>query len=498
MQKLIILLVSGVLLVGCSETPPPEGTSPTSPNLTFELSSLREDPELCKIQEDSRMRKPGDPITDFGSEKEIQGRYSGNATAFPFSPTVLPVTGELNVAMVLVDWADFVGTDDDYEFYELNAQLLSDFYWMASEGKLKVNVEISETWFRIPGSYTNFAMTVEEEGQSYDQRPKKQVLYDAVVAASDADTDYSDIQVVIPAWPRGKTISEQGPHEFNFNWNAVMNTDEKEIYDIAGAGNWFLNHTEFSKGPWIYYAHEMGHMLGIPHQANEEQEFKDGTYERDESWWASNPINGFDIMGNQDGAIKTLSAWLRWLPGWLDDDQVTCIAEDSIVDEYFALNPINELNGENEALIIKLSETMVLVVESRRWDERFDRPIIHSRDGLVVYTVDATKASAQGSQTILSPRDITSWVEVGHWRHSEELDGNFCQGDAVDVSNIRIENVSSREGVDFVRVTKTESYVDPSPPLAGSRIGSVNEINNDCVRGPGADFQYQESLGLFD
>ena len=516
MRKLLALLLSGGLLVGCANatTPEPSSTSsePEQSSIdaeisdeseqtqapTFVLSSLREDPELCKIQEDSRIRNPGDPIVEFASRAEIQGDYNGNATAFPFAPTVLPVSGELNVAMVLVDWEDLVGKEVDYAFYTLNAQLLSDFYWMVSEGKLKVNVEISKSWFRIPGSYADYAMTVEEEGQSYNKRPKKQALYDAIVAASDDETDYSDVHVVLPAWPRGQTISEQGPHEFNFNWNAYMDTNEKRIYDIAGAGNWFLNNTQFSKGPWVYYAHEMGHMLGIPHQANEEQEFKDGTYERNESWWATNPINGFDIMGNQDGAIKTLSAWLRWLPGWLNDDQIICVEESSIVDEYFALNPLNEMNGDNEALIIKLSDTMVLVVESRRWDKRFDRPIIHSRDGLVVYTVDATKASAQGNQTILSPREITNWVEVGHWRHSEELDGNFCEGDALNVSNIRIENVSSQDGVDYVRVSKTDSYVDPAPPLAGTLIGSVNQINDGCVWGPGADYEYQKSLGLFD
>lgn len=477
------ILVDGEIYWGTKtyvgKTPPPS-----------ELSSLAMDPNICKIRENSRYRPIGTKVDDYTGLSQIRGRYKGNATAFPFAPTVLPTTGVLNVAMVLVDWEDHPGNQVDYDFYKLNADLLSEFYYMASEGKLEVRVHMSEGWFRIPGSFSDYAMTVEEEGQRFDERPKKQILYDAIVAASDADTDYTDIQVVIPAWPRGKTISEQGPHEFNFDWNAAMYTQERVIYDIAGAGDWFLNHTEFGAGPWFYYVHEMGHMLGIPHQSSEEQEFKNGTYERENSWWAQNPLNGFDVMANQDGAIKTLTAWLRWLPGWLDDDQVICVTADSIEDELFRLSPINEIGGSTEAVVVKLSDSMVIVIESRRWDERFDRPIIHSRDGIIAYTVDATKGSAQANQTILSPRNITNWLEVMHWRHSEELDGNFCEGDSVEVANLRITAERIGNGVDYVRISKTDNYVDPTPPKAGTAFGQVNTISNGCVFGPGADFQY--------
>lgn len=203
-------------------------------------------------------------------------------------------------------------------------------------------------------------------------------------------------------------------------------------------------------------------------------------------------MNGFEIMAGQDGAIKTLSAWLRWLPGWLDDDQITCIEETDVHNELYALNPINEIDGSKEALVIKLSDTKVIVVESRRWDERFDRPIIHSRDGIIAYTVDSTLASAQGNQALLSPRDITNWVEVQHWRSSSEMDANFCEGDSVDVAGINIKLESSQKGVDYVRVQKTNKYVDPEAPEAGTARGEVNRISNGCVYGPGADRRYFE------
>ena len=468
------------------ETPEPA----PEPAPEFQLSKLSEDPQMCKIQEDSRMRNPGMANPDYIGQEEIRGRYNGNATAFPFAPTVLPTTGKIIAQMVLVDWEDLPGNQTDYDYYKKSAELTEEFWFMASEGKLEVEVRMTDWFLRIPGSYEDFYMTKEEEGQRYDFRPKKQNLYDAVSEVSDELIDYTDVSVVFPGWPRGKTVSGFGPHEFNFDWNAAFYSEERDIYDITGAGDWHINNEEYFEGPWINYVHEMGHMLGIPHQTHTGELYRDGTYTRKESWWKENPINGFEIMANQDGAIRTLTAWLRWLPGWLDDDQVTCITEDSVEDEIFALSPINEIGGEKEALIIKLSETMVVVVESRRWDERFDRPIVHERDGIIAYTVDATMAAAQGNQALLSPRDITKYLEVTHHRHSEEMDGNFCQGDSVDIANIRITAEHIGDGIDHVRVSKTENYVEPYTPAAGSTESSVNRIDDGCVYGPGADWEY--------
>jgi hypothetical protein len=187
-------------------------------------------------------------------------------------------------------------------------------------------------------------------------------------------------------------------------------------------------------------------------------------------------------MGNQDGAVKTVSSWLRWLAGWLDDEQVVCVTEESIEDEYFKLNPLNDISGGLESLVIRLDETTAVVVESRRFDARFDRRIPHSRDGLVVYVVDATLASAQGSMMLLSPRDITKYVEVEHWRSSQEMDGNLCQGDSVAVSWLRIEAAAIQDGGDYVRVSRNDEWVDWTPPqVQETEIVETVSVSDGCV-----------------
>jgi M6 family metalloprotease-like protein len=404
------------------------------------------DSSICKIEENSRARKIGDPVPNFLGEADIMGRYKGNATAFPFAPTALPIMGEIDVALIYVDWADNPGNKIDYDYYQEQVKFFDDFYWMASENKLEMKVQTSDKWFRIDGSYEDFTLTFEEEAQR-GEAPKKQVFYDAAVAASDPEFDFTDIEIVFFAFPRGKSVFfHGGPHEFNFDWNGYLKTEERDIYDTTAPGDWFLN-SGGDEPPWVNYVHEVGHMLGIPHQANEDNQ-------REDRLWLQNPINGYEIMANQGGATRTMSSWLRWLAGWLDDEQVACTTKATIEDEFYELTPINNVSGEKESLVIKLSDTKALVVESRRFDTYFDRPSPNNKNGLLVYTVDATKGSAQGNQALLSPRDITKYLVEPMWRTSSELDAMFFQGDSVVFEGIKIEAYSIGKNSDVVRVTK--------------------------------------------
>lgn len=456
-----------------------------NPRPNLELSNMSSDSEICKIKENSSIYPVGTPVGDYLGEGEIKGRYLSNAAAFPFRPTTLPITDELNVLLLPIQWSDLPGTDQDWDYYRRNGNILEEFWWMASEGKFKVTVEQPANWFSLEGSYLDFQLSQEDEGQNQAFRPKKQQLYDAIVAASDDFIDYSKFDVILPAFPRAATVSHGGPHEFNFNWNAAFYTDEGDIYDIAGAGDGFINFGDV----WFYYAHEMGHMLGFQHMGADYLQNLEAEYRAP---WIVNGMAGFDVMGNQDGAVKTLSSWHRWLAGWLDDRQVRCLQAEQVQEEYFELFPINEVDGPLEALIINVDETLNVVVESRRWDERFDRNIVHSRDGIIVYTVDALLGAAQSNMKLVSPRDISKILDVQGKFHREELDGNLCQGNVVRIANLEIEATWVGDDSDIVRVSRTDTWADPRQDML--RQGEFNQISDGCVFGELEDMYYLEEV----
>jgi M6 family metalloprotease-like protein len=308
-----------------------------------------------------------------------------------------------------------------------------------------MKLHLSPVWHRIEGSYKDFVTTFEDEAQ-IGPAPMKQKFYDAAIAASDAKTDFSGIEIVFFAIPTGKPVFAGGPHEFNFNYNAYLKTAEGNIFDTATAGNFFLTHP--GQPPWVYYVHETGHMIGIPHQADEETNRRDVMY-------LVNPLGGYDIMSNQGGATRTITTWLRWLAGWLDDERVICVSKERLSEEYYQIYNINELGKRVKSVVIKLSESKAIVIESRRFDPAFDVKTNISKDGVLVYTVDAKKSSAQGSQVLLSPRDITKLVnQQNTWPSAWELDALFFEGDFVIYEGMKIEVIWIGNDSDIVKVTK--------------------------------------------
>ena len=420
-----------------------------SPDVREEADELSLDADICKLQENSRMRKIGDPVPNFTGEREIRGRYKGNATAFPFAPTVLPITGQIDVAFIFVDWADLPGTQTDYDYFNYSAEMFSDFYWMASENKLKMKMHIEDKWHRVSGSYLDYAAVSPEEEAQRGEAPKKQVFYDAVVAAVDDEIDFTDIEIVLIAIPTAKSVFVGGPHEFNFDWNGNFRTAERTIYDIAAPGDFNIQRPESGTPTWSYYVHEVGHMLGIPHQADEDEN-KPGAKK-----YVVTPLGGWDVMSEHGGGQRTMTTWLRWLAGWLDDDQIACTTKEEVDSEFYELTPVNVIGGKKEALVIKLSETKAVVVESRRFDKKFDVETGNSPHGLIAYTVDATRASAQGNQVILSPRDVTEYIKQENtWPDWRELDAIFFQGDSVVIDGLKIEAYSIGKNSDVVKVSK--------------------------------------------
>jgi M6 family metalloprotease-like protein len=435
-----------VQLRDLNQAAPPKTPGPIPPTPTEGSNSAALNSEICRLKENSRARKLGDPAPNFAGQKDIMGRYPSNATAFPFAPTALPVKGKINVSMVFVDWADSPGTRSDYDFYTNQGKFLRDFYWMVSENKLDIKITYSEKWFRMSGSYKDVSTRFSEELQLGDA-PKKRLFFDSAVAASDSETDFSTTDVVLFAIPRGKSVFQGGLHVFNFIHNTHLRTGEGNIYNSAVAGDFFL--TNNGQPPWVFYVHEIGHMIGIPHQANE-----DANKPNVEKFIVT-PLGGWDIMSMQGGATRTITSWLRWLAGWLSDEQVICVTKDSLTNATFRLHPINEVKGRTESLVIKLNETKAIVVESRRHDDYFDISTGNSKNGVLIYTVDATKGSAQGNQVLLSPRDIREYLrEKNTYPDWRELDAILFQGDSVEYEGLKIEVVTVGPDADTVRVTK--------------------------------------------
>jgi hypothetical protein len=137
------------------------------------------------------------------------------------------------------------------------------------------------------------------------------------------------------------------------------------------------------------------------------------------------PFSAMDFITSE---APEFLAWERWQLGWLDESQIVCEPPDG---EY-TLEPIETVGG-TKALMIPLSDTRLVVVESRRalgLDAGLSDP------GAIAYVVDSTIATGQGPIRVLNNQQTLG------------------VGESVEVEGIRIDVVAADDAGDTVRVTR--------------------------------------------
>ena len=416
-----------------SEEEQVERVESTPAPIAYALASELVDDEICKLKEDSGPRRRWADVP---------------ATGFPLNTYGATVSqfGTAKVKVVFLEWEDLRGTQADYDYHVEELKRANEFYRVVSEGKFGFDISFEQEWLLVDGSYQDSYFTDEMTDAGHNSAARIQQRIDKFIASTDGKVDYSDVDVLFFGLPRAATVIESGGlHIFGDGGWVFGNTQEGTILNIFAFGERVFNHIGQNQG-WAWFAHEFGHVLKMP-------DLRDVSQGMSSQMYINNPMYGFDNMDNQDSGSQGLSGWMKWLQGWLSDSQVTCVDAATVDSEHYRLDEANIIGGENEMLVIRISDTKALIVESRRWDSRFDRPISHSRDGVIVYLLDTTRGHEEGPLRLLSPRDITQYLSQENvWPDWRVLDVILFEGDELEIDGIRITNVQSEESADTVLI----------------------------------------------
>jgi hypothetical protein len=245
--------------------------------------------------------------------------------------------------------------------------------------------------------------------------------------------------------PAGQTFMAEGVQGFKhseFGSAGGYLTAEARVFNYMIAGAYF---DRPYKNYWSYWAHETGHMFPLP-----------DLYDQNSQWWIGKqleipggPFSGFDMMANQDGPSRTLSAWLRFVMGWLDDAQILCLPSSDVTEARVTLVPIDLRRQGVKAVFIPLSDTKLLVVESRRANSRFDcegsgtsSAIWRARNGVIVYTADLTLGHGEGFQALVAPSG-RALQSLSTCSAPPQYDAILNAGDQVTTNGVRIRVLSS-------------------------------------------------------
>lgn len=314
--------------------------------------------DLCKIRENNNNRR---------------GMPTQLAAGFP-SVTIAQKTGTVKWALIPLDFSDLPGEENFRTRIDEQMKLTSDWFATVSEGKFKVEWVVQDKWVRLPNPTNSYTI---DRSDNLDRVPNGIKLWNDAMRESDKVFDFTGIQTVNFILPKGHSFINETSQ--GFPWDQAVKdlvTNEGSVSSYSIPGKLF---DQPGRQYWSYFAHEFGHAMGIPHVGSS----------RD-----PNPFLGLDLMSNQEGESRELSGWLRFVAGWLSDDKVYCQEFGTLNSVEVSLIPLSDSASGIKMVVIPVSQTKAVVVESRR-ETKFSCVMPSKRNGVLVYTYDATLSHGQ-------------------------------------------------------------------------------------------------------
>ena len=380
MWRICVVLLSVGLLAGCASS----GRSEQVAVLGADVADLRE-----------RMNELQEQVAELTAHREVAAcrlpnRTGGDRTnsGFPINPERIPASGNVNVAVLFVDFPDaptprYPGLA---EIFKNSIPDAEKYLEAMSYGTLDLTFRPLLKWLRMPQSvsllYSDFDDRLGMNKSDLGMAISRFSLVDDAIGLADPDFDFEDIDsVVVIATPEADSI-KSGISQLSPDWHFYA--DGQTIGNVISLGSG-------GRSDWVsgLIAHELGHNLGLPDLYDENVEKdSEGNLPYEE---VLGFVGAFGIMGGITdwSTANEMFAWSRWQLGWLRDTQVACVTS---FPTSVQLTPL-AIPGGIKAVVVPLTETTALVVESRRilgYDSHL------RKEGALVYKVDTSVRTGEG------------------------------------------------------------------------------------------------------
>ena len=334
-----------------------------------------------------------------------------NMTAgFPIPDGRIDLVKGAKMQIIGVDFPDKIGGTKSPK--ELNQNLTSSVekFWSAQSSiPVKFDWEWSSDWVRMPNSINSYSL-----GGSFFQGKFNPDAYfnfaKEIISKTDSNIDFTGVNFLFIVFPSGIKNEEIGT--FLVHTQGTYSTREGNIFNLIMAGGDYNSAST--------YIHEFGHALGltdIRDTLDVGNQKSDGMY--------------YDIMNNS--TYPELLVWHRYLLGFLENSQIHCINSTDTSTHW--LVPVASVSKQVKGIVIPLSSTEAVIVESRR-AIGFDTALSSRSDlvGAVVYTLDSKIPYRRTPVKVAQVLKNNDSVNVGGYKITVIESGNF--GDVIKVEKV--------------------------------------------------------------
>jgi M6 family metalloprotease-like protein len=426
-----------------TSTPTPTPTSTPAPTPTPAPTSTPTPTPTPKANDVYSGPSESTDNIDFCKIKEVNLNGPRNGRAGPegapiFLPSGFPIVtpstqhiGTVKWALIPIDFSDLKGESNFRSRVDSQMELLTEWFFTVSESQFKVEWSVHNNWVTLPKSSSQYTI---ENSVNLRDSDVGQALFRDAMTSSDPVFDFTNIQYVIFLLPKGQTFLKETSQ--GFPWDKLVidtKTNEGKISGFAIPGV-FMDQP--NKDYWGYWAHEFGHAISLAHIGR------------------SRPpaplFAGYDLMASQDGPTRDLSGWLRFVAQWLPDEKVYCKESKSLTKLEVTLVPLNSSERGIKLVVIPLSTTKAIVIESRR-ETKFSCQMNPTQNGTLAYIYDATLSHGEDFLVPIAPsgRSIVS----SPCPTSPMIDSLLRTGDKISVDGITIEILLSGN-FDKIRISK--------------------------------------------
>lgn len=423
--------------------------SPVAPPLNVSPESI----DVCRI--------PDQSTTD---------RSQGPSIAYPIPSgkryASIPRVGEINAAIIPIDFPDSPGAGSPSVLYNEMISKVNDWMKWYSQGKSFYKFQVHDSWIRAPKNSSEYV-----PADHISSRPEPAANYKTgrQINGLDIISEYLDLAEDHFDYDKMHTVFILYPKDVKNIWTGIWKLGIKDSRgpiwsttdDPRLIGKWATatgardNYYNFPV--WSFFLHENLHNQGLQGHA---------------------PNQGYNlgIMTNQYGLSLPLSSWDTLIIDWQFENQFYCVSKENVKPASVVLSPLEREELGTKAIMVKLSRSQVLVIESRRKDKwssgyRGFPGLPDGFYGVVVYKVDTTATPQYG---VIEP-------DGANWRDSSDAHAYFIRNQNVDHGTIPGAPQSGPIDMNFVM------YEGESLTTNGIKISLVKSGDHDEVKIERAD-----------